>query len=39
MGRVVRSDEREAAVRIDRYEFKTRRGQGLTAAVAVSTGS
>src|SRR4051812_37297368 len=24
-GRVVRSDDRQAAVRIDRYEFKTRR--------------
>ena len=28
-GRVVRSDDRQAAVRIDRYEFKTRREGGL----------
>ena len=37
-GRVVRSEERQAAVRIERYEFKTRResclGTPLSLAVA-----
>jgi hypothetical protein len=32
-GRVVRSDPRRAAVRIERYEFKTRGMNGLAAAV------
>ena len=32
-GRVVRSEGNRAAVRIERYEFKTRRASGLTVAV------
>ena len=35
MGRVVRSEDRQAAVRIDRYEFRTRSSNSLTAS-AVS---
>jgi hypothetical protein len=31
MGRVVRSEENKAAIRIERYEFRTRSGQGLSA--------
>ena len=34
-GRVVRSDERQAAVRIDRYEFKTRSTNSLAASVEM----
>ena len=34
-GRVVRSEPNKAAVRIERYEFKTRSSQALTAAVSV----
>jgi hypothetical protein len=36
-GRVVRSEERQAAVRIERYEFKTRRegGMGTPLSLAV----
>jgi hypothetical protein len=33
-GRVVRSEDSRAAVRIDRYEFKTRRVSGLAASAA-----
>jgi hypothetical protein len=33
-GRVIRSDGLKAAVRIERYEFKTRRVSSLTAAAA-----
>src|SRR5437667_12569746 len=33
-GRVVRSEEGQAAVRIDRYEFKTRSASGLAAGAA-----
>src|SRR5215475_7099750 len=35
IGRVVRSEEGRAAVRIDRYEFKTRSTNNLTLAGAV----
>jgi len=35
-GRVVRSEPRRAAVRIERYEFKTRGINGLAAAAAVA---
>jgi hypothetical protein len=31
IGRVVRSEDHEAAVRIDRYEFKTRSVSGIAA--------
>jgi hypothetical protein len=34
-GRVIRSEEKQAAVRIDRYEFKTRSASGLAAAVPI----
>jgi hypothetical protein len=34
-GRVVRSEERQAAVRIERYEFKTRSAGRLAAAIDV----
>src|ERR1035438_7463291 len=34
-GRVIRSDLQRAAVRIDRYEFKTRSVSGLTAAAGA----
>ena len=30
MGRVIRSEDRQAAVRIDRYEFRTRSSNSLT---------
>lgn len=35
-GRVVRSEERQAAVRIDRYEFKTRSANGLAAGAGLA---
>jgi hypothetical protein len=34
-GRVIRSDDRQAAVRIDRYEFKTRREGGVGTAISL----
>ena len=36
-GRVVRSEEHRAAVRIDRYEFKTRKNTGLAAGAGESS--
>jgi hypothetical protein len=36
MGRVVRSDENKAAVRIERYEFKTRSVSGLSGLSGLS---
>jgi hypothetical protein len=35
MGRIVRSDANTAAVKIERYEFKTRSSNLLASAVAV----
>jgi hypothetical protein len=35
-GRVVRSEDKQAAVRIDRYEFKTRSANGLATAASAS---
>jgi hypothetical protein len=35
VGRVVRSEDTRAAVRIDRYEFKTRGANGVAAAGAA----
>ena len=35
-GRVVRSDQNRAAVRIERYEFKTRSANGCPAGAGVS---
>jgi hypothetical protein len=32
----VRSEERQAAVRIDRYEFKTRSANGLAAGAGLA---
>jgi hypothetical protein len=34
-GRVIRSEAQRAAVRIERYEFKTRRMSGMMAAAAA----
>jgi hypothetical protein len=34
-GRVIRSEDRQAAVRIDRYEFKTRSANGLAAGASI----
>src|ERR1051326_5489103 len=34
-GRVVRAEDREAAVRIDRYEFKTRSANGIAAGAGA----
>jgi hypothetical protein len=34
-GRVVRSQDRQAAVRIERYEFKTRSASGLAAGIGL----
>ena len=38
VGRVVRSEDTRAAVRIDRYEFKTRGANGVAAASAAMSG-
>jgi hypothetical protein len=35
-GRVIRSDEKQAAVRIERYEFKTRREGGVGTALSIA---
>jgi hypothetical protein len=37
-GRVIRSEDTRAAVRIDRYEFKTRSVSGLNAAALAVVG-